>query len=47
MQESGIELFYDPADLDPDAPRLRIGKIDGCWELRDDAGALLGRHFSA
>ncbi|HEV3051577.1 MAG TPA: hypothetical protein VGX50_14830 [Longimicrobium sp.] len=39
-----VELFYDPADLDPDAPRLRIGKGDGRWQLRDDDGALLSCH---
>jgi hypothetical protein len=41
-----VELFYDPANLDPDAPRLRIGKGDGRWELRDDKDALLSCHAS-
>lgn len=39
-----VELFYDPAELDSDAPRLHIRKDDGAWELWDDAGVLLGRH---
>lgn len=41
---ASVDLFYDPADLDPDAPRLRIGKANGCWELRDDEGTLLSCH---
>lgn len=39
-----LELYYDPADLDPAAPRLHIRKVDGAWELRDDAGVLLARY---
>lgn len=39
-----VELYYDPAELDPDAPRLRIQKRDGRWELRDDEGGLLSSH---
>ena len=45
-REPPVELFYDPAELDREAPRLRIGKNDGVWELRDDDGALLGCHAS-
>jgi hypothetical protein len=37
-----LELFYDPADLDPRAPRLRIRKRDGRWELWDEDEVLLG-----
>jgi hypothetical protein len=43
-REPPVELFYDPADLDPDAPRLHIRKNGNGWELRDDDGALLGEH---
>lgn len=39
-----VELFYDLELLDPDAPRLRISKCAGVWELRDDQGALLSSH---
>lgn len=45
-REPPVELFYDPAELDPDAPRLRIGKRNGCWELRDEKEALLSCHAS-
>jgi hypothetical protein len=38
------ERFYDPADLDPCAPRLRIRKGGGLWELWDDGHVLLGGH---
>lgn len=40
-REPPVELFYSPEDLDPEAPRLRIGKHNGRWEVRDDEGALL------
>lgn len=40
-REPAVELFYDPAELNPDVPRLRIGKRAGCWEVRADGGALL------
>ncbi|HEU0302756.1 MAG TPA: hypothetical protein VFR37_25060 [Longimicrobium sp.] len=43
-REPSVELFYDPEDLDPEASRLRIGKSNGRWELRDDGGALLSSH---
>ncbi|HEX6367655.1 MAG TPA: hypothetical protein VF006_01905 [Longimicrobium sp.] len=43
-RESSIELFYDPEDLDPAAPRLHIAKRDGVWELRDQQGVLLSSH---
>jgi hypothetical protein len=43
-REPPVELFYDPEDLDPQAPRLRISKCAGMWELRDDYGAMLSSH---
>ncbi|HEY0019015.1 MAG TPA: hypothetical protein VGC13_22125 [Longimicrobium sp.] len=43
-RERPIDLYYDPEELDADAPRLRISKCAGVWELRDDQGALLGSH---
>lgn len=43
-RKPAVELYYDPADLDPEAPRLHIGKHDGTWELRDGDGALLSSH---
>lgn len=43
-RESTVELFYDPEELDPEAPRLRISKREGVWELRDDQGAMLSSH---
>lgn len=39
-----LEFYYDPAELDPDAPRLHIRKHDGVWELRDDADVLLAAY---
>ena len=45
-REPSVELFYSPEDLDPTAPRLRIGKGNGRWELRDGEGVLLGSHAS-
>jgi hypothetical protein len=42
--EPSVELFYDPEDLDSQAPRLRIAKTSGVWELRDEQGALLSSH---
>lgn len=43
-REAPIERFYDPAALDPGAPRLRVRKDGGAWELWDDAGGLVSRH---
>lgn len=45
-REASVELFYDPADLDPEAPRLRIGKRDGRWEVRAGGGTLLSYHLT-
>lgn len=42
-REPSVELYYDPADLDPDAPRLHVRTEDGVWELRDADDALLCR----
>ena len=39
-----VELFYDPAELDPHAPRLYVRRNGSGWELRDDSGELLGTH---
>lgn len=39
-REPSVELFYDPADLDPAAPRLHVRKNGSAWELRDDGGLL-------
>ncbi|HEX2079506.1 MAG TPA: hypothetical protein VHG08_17395 [Longimicrobium sp.] len=43
-REPPVELFYDPEELDLQAPRMRIGKSNGRWELRDHDGALLSSH---
>ncbi|HEX6041258.1 DUF2188 domain-containing protein [Longimicrobium sp.] len=42
--EPEVELFYDPADLDPNAPRLYVTRNGVGWELRDGAGLLLSTH---
>jgi hypothetical protein len=39
-----LERFYDPADLDPAAPRLYVLRNDCVWELRDEADVLLSAH---
>jgi hypothetical protein len=39
-----VELYYDPAEPDPDAPRLHIRENGSRWELRDACGALLSGH---
>lgn len=43
-REPPVELFYDPEDLNPEAPRLRISKRAGVWELRDDHDVVLSSH---
>lgn len=45
-REPPVELYYDPEKLDPCAPRLRVSKEGGTWELRDGEGVLLSRHAS-
>jgi hypothetical protein len=44
-RERPVKLYYDVRELDADAPRLRISKSAGLWELRDEQGALLSRHM--
>lgn len=39
-----LERFYDPADLDPAAPRLYVLRNGTGWELRDEEGAVLSMH---
>ena len=43
-REPPVELYYDPADLDPNAPRLHVRKNCSGWELRDGGGELLSGH---
>ena len=43
-REPPVKLYYDTQELDPAAPRLRVGKSAGVWELRDEHGALLSSH---
>ncbi len=42
--EFPVERFYDPADLDPDAPRLFVRRRGNGWELVDEEGTLLSTH---
>lgn len=41
-----IERFYDPAELDPAAPRLRVMRNGAGWELQEDGGMLVSIHPS-
>lgn len=43
-REPPVELFYDPQELTPGAPRLRIMRNGEGWELLDDEGMLVSRH---
>jgi hypothetical protein len=43
-REAPEELFYDPADLDPEAPRLYVLRNGDGWELQDEAGDVLSTH---
>lgn len=45
-REPPVELFYDPADLDPDAPRLYVRRNGTTWRLLDEDGLLLSTHAS-
>jgi hypothetical protein len=45
-REPAVELFYDPEELDADAPRLRVTRNGEGWELRGDDGMLLSKHPS-
>jgi hypothetical protein len=43
-RKPALELFYDPADLAPGAPRLYVRRSGERWELRDEEGRVLGMH---
>lgn len=44
MRAPPEERFYDPPDLDPDAPRLYVLRNGDAWELQDEAGDVLSTH---
>jgi hypothetical protein len=44
-RKAHLRVYYDRRELDPCAPRLRISKRAGVWELRDDEGCLLRSHL--
>lgn len=41
-----VELFYDPAELTPGAPRLYVRRNGTAWRLLDENGDLLSTHPS-
>jgi hypothetical protein len=43
-REPPVELYYDPADLDSEAPRLYVRRGGEAWALEDEAGTLLSTH---
>jgi hypothetical protein len=43
-REPPVERFYDPADLDPTAPRLYVWRNGDTWELLDEADTVLSAH---
>jgi hypothetical protein len=43
-REPPVELFYDPDDLHPTAPRLYVWRNAEVWRLEDEAGTLLSIH---
>jgi hypothetical protein len=43
-REPSVELFYDPAELAPGAPRLHVLRNGDTWELQDEEGAILSTH---
>lgn len=45
-REPPAELFYDPQELAPGAPRLYVWRNGFSWELQDEEGVLLGTHPS-
>lgn len=45
-RKTPVELFYDPEDLDPQAPRLCVTRNGEGWELRANEGDLLSKHSS-
>lgn len=44
--EAPVELFYDPAELTPGAPRLYVRRNGTAWRLLDESGELLSTHPS-
>jgi hypothetical protein len=43
-REPPVELFYDPEDLDPAAPRLFVWRNGDTWELLDEDDVVLSTH---
>jgi hypothetical protein len=43
-REPPVELFYDPQDLDPTAPRLYVWRNGATWELQNETGDVLSTH---
>lgn len=44
MRQPPEERFYDPTDLNPDAPRLYVLRNGDAWELQDEYGDVLSTH---
>jgi hypothetical protein len=45
-REASVELFYDPGELTPGAPRLYIRRSGSVWDIRDEDGGILSTHPS-
>lgn len=45
-REPQVELFYDPAELTPGAPRLYVRRNGTSWRLLDEKGEQLSSHPS-
>lgn len=45
-REPSVELFYDPAELTPGAPRLYVRRNGTSWRLLDQDDVLLSTHPS-
>lgn len=45
-REAPVELAYDPAELDPGAPRLYVRRNGTAWRLLDADGAVVSTHPS-
>lgn len=45
-REPPVELFYDPQELTPGAPRLYVRRNGTSWRLLDENGTLLSAHSS-
>jgi hypothetical protein len=45
-REPPVELFYDPEELTPGAPRLYVRRNGTAWRLLDENGGLLSTHPS-